>query len=246
MRPTASIPLANSRANSRARATRQNISASLVWRHTGPYSLIVMTATDRRAAAKREQILTAATRLFAIHGYGGTSMDAVSSEAGVSKQTLYRYFPSKADLLSAFITTELAPHEVFAAIPAEPETEAELRQSLVLLAQSVTGRLLQPPITAALRLVISEAFRITELRDLVRTALPGQLLEVATRQLARAAALGLIRTTRPDLSARLFVGSVFSYVALDGFLRISPLAPPPVADLEFLVDAFLLSVAIEP
>ncbi|MGB7961759.1 MAG: TetR/AcrR family transcriptional regulator [Propionicimonas sp.] len=203
------------------------------------------TPSLRRASAKREQILTAATRLFVRHGYTGTSMDAVVAEAGVSKQTLYRYFPSKADLLSSFITTELAPQEVFTAFPPEPNTGEELRQSLVLLAQSVTGRLLQPHITAALRLVISEAVRIPELRDLVRAALPGQLLVVATGQITRADSLGLISAPRPDLSARLLVGSIFSYVALDGFLRATPLAPPPLADLEFLVDAFLRTVAVK-
>lgn len=225
---------------------RDDHAALLVQHQTEPYSLIVTTPSLRRASAKREQILTAATRLFVRHGYTATSMDAVVAEAGVSKQTLYRYFPSKADLLSAFITTELAPQEVFSASPPEPHTGEELRRAFVQLAQSVTGRLLQPDITAALRLVISEAVRITELRDLVRSALPGQLLEVATRQITRADSLGLVNAPRPDLSARLFVGSIFSYVALDGFLRVAPLAPPPLADLEFLVDAFLSTVAVEP
>ena len=52
---------------------------------------------------KRGGILAAAERLFLSLGYIGTTMDAVAIEAGVTKQTVYRYFPSKVSLFSALI-----------------------------------------------------------------------------------------------------------------------------------------------
>ena len=65
------------------------------------------SAADERAAAKRAQISAAARAVFLERGYAGASMDAVTAAAGVSKQTLYSYFPSKALLFRDFLDQEL-------------------------------------------------------------------------------------------------------------------------------------------
>src|SRR5690242_6187770 len=53
------------------------------------------TVETPRGQAKREQIRTAAQRLFLATGYERTTMDAIAADAHVSKQTLYRYYPAK-------------------------------------------------------------------------------------------------------------------------------------------------------
>jgi AcrR family transcriptional regulator len=52
-------------------------------------------------ASRREEILQAAARLFARHGYAATDTQLLADELGVGKGTLYRYFPSKQDLFLA-------------------------------------------------------------------------------------------------------------------------------------------------
>ena len=52
---------------------------------------------------KQRVILTAAEQLFVQNGYGATTMDAVAQTAGVTKQTVYRYFVSKQKLLICLI-----------------------------------------------------------------------------------------------------------------------------------------------
>ncbi|MFN7052003.1 MAG: TetR/AcrR family transcriptional regulator, partial [Gemmobacter sp.] len=47
---------------------------------------------------KRAAIVAAAGRMFAQHGYGGTTMTHIASEAGASKATLYRYFNEKSEV----------------------------------------------------------------------------------------------------------------------------------------------------
>lgn len=47
---------------------------------------------------KRDQILTAAERVFDAFGYAATTMDAVAAEAQLSKGSLYNYFQNKEDL----------------------------------------------------------------------------------------------------------------------------------------------------
>lgn len=49
----------------------------------------------------RAAVLEAATRVFARHGYAGTTMQAVATEADVKKPLIYHYFGSKEGLYSA-------------------------------------------------------------------------------------------------------------------------------------------------
>lgn len=49
-------------------------------------------------AERRAQILAAATRAFARHGFADTGLDDVAEEAGVTRVVLYRHFDSKAEL----------------------------------------------------------------------------------------------------------------------------------------------------
>lgn len=54
-----------------------------------------------RCAERREEILDAATKLFAKHGFNDTDTQQLADEIGVGKGTLYRYFPSKRELFLA-------------------------------------------------------------------------------------------------------------------------------------------------
>ncbi|MFS2158674.1 TetR/AcrR family transcriptional regulator [Pseudomonas sp. Pseusp122] len=53
--------------------------------------------------AKRQAILEAAKNLFVRNGYANTSMDAVATEARVSKLTVYNHFTDKETLFSAAV-----------------------------------------------------------------------------------------------------------------------------------------------
>jgi len=63
-------------------------------------------AADKReeyAEARREQILEAALKVFSDGGFAETTMDAVALAVGVSKASLYNYFPTKDALLQALV-----------------------------------------------------------------------------------------------------------------------------------------------
>src|SRR5690606_33376975 len=57
----------------------------------------------RIAVAKRKAILDAATDLFLEFGYDRTSLAQVAARAGVSKATLFKQFPTKAELFEAMV-----------------------------------------------------------------------------------------------------------------------------------------------
>lgn len=52
---------------------------------------------------RRSQLIDEAVRLFGSKGYEGTSLDAVAEAAGVRKQSLLYYFPTKEDVFDACI-----------------------------------------------------------------------------------------------------------------------------------------------
>ncbi len=55
--------------------------------------------SDNGQGKRREAILHAAEKVFEAYGFAETTMDAVAAEAGVSKGSIYNYFPSKEDLV---------------------------------------------------------------------------------------------------------------------------------------------------
>jgi AcrR family transcriptional regulator len=66
-----------------------------------------MTARTDVAEPMRERILRATFKVLCRHGYGKFNLSDVSAQAGISRPTLYKFFSSKDDLLSAFSQFEL-------------------------------------------------------------------------------------------------------------------------------------------
>jgi len=61
------------------------------------------SGTSRPAMPARERIVRTAHDLFYRDGVRATGIDRVIAEAGVTKVTFYRHFPSKNDLVQAFL-----------------------------------------------------------------------------------------------------------------------------------------------
>lgn len=57
--------------------------------------------SEEHLAARRQQILDAAVALFSEQGFARTSMNDVVRASGLSMGAVYRYFPSKTDLIIA-------------------------------------------------------------------------------------------------------------------------------------------------
>ena len=55
------------------------------------------------AGSARERILDTATTLFYRDGYRSVGIDTIVAQSGVAKMTLYRHFPSKDDLIAAYL-----------------------------------------------------------------------------------------------------------------------------------------------
>src|SRR5262245_15098410 len=86
----------------------------------------------RRKAARPAEILSAALDCFAERGFAATRLDDVAARAGVTKGTLYLYFPGKEELFKALVRQELLPNiERLEAAAAGAGSAAEMLGRLV-------------------------------------------------------------------------------------------------------------------
>jgi len=60
-------------------------------------------------AAMQERILETADRLFYGQGIRAVGVDTIAAEIGISKRTLYNHFPSKDELIVAYLSRRLKP-----------------------------------------------------------------------------------------------------------------------------------------
>ena len=67
----------------------------------------------RHLAAREQAILAAATGIAAESGMGAVQIAAVAAHAGIAAGTVYRYFPSKIDLIADLIAAVPTYHPVF-------------------------------------------------------------------------------------------------------------------------------------
>ena len=90
-----------------------------------------MTAPVAPADLRSAMILASVRRAFMEKGFDGASMQDLAREAGMSVGNFYRYFPSKAAIVEAIITGDLAELERdFSDIFVSPDPMLRLRQTI--------------------------------------------------------------------------------------------------------------------
>lgn len=64
--------------------------------------------TEAHRAARRSEILDAAQRVFAVHGYRGSSIAQIIKESGLSAGAIYSYYSGKEELFHAVVERTFA------------------------------------------------------------------------------------------------------------------------------------------
>jgi AcrR family transcriptional regulator len=175
---------------------------------------------------KRRQVSEAAERLFLVHGYGAVSMDQVARTAGVSKATLYAYFPSK-DVLFATIVGDkgadnpLGP-ELF------PDTVDDLRQALEAIGLRMLRFMLRERTLAIYRIALAESARFPELGTAFYESGPCLMIERFSTWLGMLRDRGQVRADDLVVATNQFMALMRSGV----FLRRSLSMPPEASEEE--------------
>ncbi|MBC9712450.1 TetR/AcrR family transcriptional regulator [Streptomyces sp. TRM66268-LWL] len=164
----------------------------------------------RRSERSRRAIYDAALSLVSEVGYGKVTIEGIAARAGVGKQTIYRWWSSKAEvLLEAFVdlgeqAAEAAGEETgaYAALPDTGDVAADLK----LVLRHTVDELLDPKYDAPYRALAAEGVVNRELGEKFVEKLlePGLQLYVARIESAQKA--GEIRADLdPRIAMELFV-----------------------------------------
>lgn len=187
------------------------------------------------AQRKREQILQGALQIFLQRGYEGTSMDQVAATAGVSKITIYKHFQDKQGVFTALVEQVTAQrfHQVFGDLDFNQEPAIALRQ----LAQKLLDLMaIDEEYIAFLRLIIGESGRFPELAQLFIKALPQKVWALLSHYFATHPDL---HAEHPEATARIFMGTLMSYVLTQKLLHGQALTP---IDPNEMVDCLVRTV----
>lgn len=193
-----------------------------------------------RAREKRAQIVAAARKRFLADGVAATSVDAITAEAGVSKQTVYVYFDGKDDLLRA-VLDDLVVVPAVGSTSDEPPlaTRQDLEAALASFASRAVTALMEPSYLAAARIVITETPREPAYGALFASTVAGPILEALASLLERAHRDGAIGAPPAPDSPRLLVGALLTFTLIDGLLRPDDVQPPDPARLRAIVSEYV-------
>lgn len=180
----------------------------------------------RRKEDRPQEIVAAALDVFAERGFAAARLDDVAARAGVSKGTLYLYFPSKEDLFKAVIRAAILPNleraeRMIAEVPGP--SFALLERLLAMVAELIaTTRAAIIP-----KLVIAEAGNFPELAAFYHREVIQRGFGLLANLLERGVARGEFRPMNIDHTVRLIAAPLLmSAVWRGAFDAVAPMDVP--------------------
>ena len=160
----------------------------------------------RRGSERREQVLEAASRLFAEQSYHGTTVGDICDALGVGKGVFYWYFPSKQAVFSELLQVSLL----------------ELRRAQEIAIASVDDPVarIEQGIRASIEFFRSKPNFLSLIRiagrydDFIGLVQQGQQIVVSdvANHIKEGMSLGEIRDGDPELMAHGILGAIFHFV----------------------------------
>ena len=165
----------------------------------------------RRLPEERpQQIIEAALEVFGEHGLSDARLEDIAKRAGVSKGTIYLYFPNKEELFREVVRA----HVVARIERAEHEVEAQSGTAGEQLEHFMRGwwTFLQLPTSGTIyRLVIGELHRFPDLAEFYATEVVQRALTLLAGFVRRGVDAGEFREVDPFTTARLMSSMFISH-----------------------------------
>ncbi len=163
---------------------------------------------ERRKEDRPAEIVAAALELFADKGFGASKMADVAHRAGVSKATVFVYFPTKEDLFRAVARTvvkanfeHLQGGDAGLAIPLSTFVPLLLQQA-ALIGQS--------RVASMIRLLIAESRAFPDLAQVWHDEVVARMLGMLTAAIKQAQARGEVCAGDPRLHAFSILGPMLA------------------------------------
>lgn len=155
-----------------------------------------------RTGRKFEQVLDGARQVFLAQGFEGASVDDIARAAGVSKATIYSYFPDKRLMFMEMATRECSTmaDQVMAGI----DENAPIKNALQVAAQHLVGFLISEFAQQVFRACIAERDRFPELAQAFYDSGPKMGRERMAAYLACAVERGELKIDDLEMAAEQF------------------------------------------
>jgi len=147
---------------------------------------------ERRKEARPGELLDAALALFVEKGFAATRVEEVAARAGVSKGTLFLYFPSKEELFKAVVRENAGRHltDAFREMAGFTGSSAELLRKFLHRWWTQYGG---TPAAGLTKLMVSEAANFPELAQYYQDEVVGPSHELLRRVVRRGIERGEFR-----------------------------------------------------
>lgn len=195
---------------------------------------MLATMSPRRPERRNEQsakaIVEAALALCKEVGYGKVSIEGIAARAGVGKNTIYRWWPSKSAVLLDGLLSAVAADVTF---PDTGDVAADFKTEMTAAA----GVLASPDFGPHYAALIGDAQQDPELARALSERLIGHLTEQAAARIRAAQEQGQIRA---DLDPELVIDLLYGPSYYRWLIRRDT---PDRAHIEAVVDAVMAGVA---
>ncbi|RKN77640.1 TetR/AcrR family transcriptional regulator [Streptomyces klenkii] len=179
---------------------------------------------SRRDETARLAVLHAADDLLAEHGFGALTVEAIARRAGVAKQTIYRWWPSKVEIL---LDTLIEDSDKHLPVPTEKPTAESIRGYLRGFERFLTSN----PAGKVLLALIAEAQHDPDTAKSFHKRYLGPRREQEREMFARGTDAGEVSPRiGPDATIDALIGPIV-YCALTGSSIPSGLVDTLVEDL---------------
>ncbi len=159
-------------------------------------------AAEIKKGRKYDQVVEGARAIFMRDGFEGASVDEIAREAGVSKATLYSYFPDKRLLFSEVARLECnrQANEALDVVNAEAPVEEVLRVAANRIVQFFLSNFGQQ----VFRICVAESHRFPELGQRFYNSGPALVCERMTHLLQKYCDHGDLKIDDMELAAHQF------------------------------------------
>jgi AcrR family transcriptional regulator len=194
--------------------------------------------STRRRERSRRAIYDAALALVSEVGYQRTTIEGIAARAGVGKQTIYRWWPTKGDvLLEAFLDLSEQAAEAAGGTSWEFPDSGDLAADLAFVLRATVDELLDPKFEAPTRALAAEGVVNARLGEEFVTKLMEPQLQLYVERLRSAQDNGQVRT---GIDLRIAVELLVAPLAQRWLQRSGPLSH---AYADALVDYALHGLA---
>ncbi len=163
---------------------------------------MTQAATILRTGRKFDQVLRGAREVFMADGFEGASVDDIARAAGVSKATLYSYFPDKRLLFSEVAQTECC--RMAERIISMIDETKPVREVLTITATQLASFLVSDFAQQVFRICVAERDRFPELGKAFYEAGPANGQRQMVEYLEKAVAKGELAIDDVNIAAEQF------------------------------------------